>query len=196
MTSAHPTTDPKRVRLDARSAVLARNWWVVVLRGAIGILFGLMTLVLPGVTLLSLVFLFAAYLVVDGVLAIAAGLRAAQKGDRWLLLMLEGAVGLVGALAMVLMPDLAIVVLVYLIALWSVISGIVLIVAASQLHLDHGRWWLALAGAVSLAFGVSLAVYPIVGAVVLAMWIGAYAVVFGAMLLMLGFRLRACASAG
>lgn len=186
--------DAKLAVLDARSALLARNWWVVALRGAIGILFGILTLFLPGVTLLSLVLVFAAYLIVDGALAIAAGVRAAQKGERWGLLILEGVVDIVGAIAMVAMPGLAIVILVYLIALWSLVSGAFLVVAAFQLHLDHGRWLLALAGALSVAFGLLLAVFPIEGAVVLATWIGIYAIVFGAMLLALGFRLRSRAA--
>ena len=193
--STIPTATPDAGLIAARSALLARNWWVVALRGAVGILFGLLTLMLPGVTLVSLVFLFAAYLVLDGALAIAAGVRAAQKGERWGLLILEGVVDILGAAAMVAMPGLAIVVFIYLIALWSVVSGAFMIVAAFQLHLDHGRWLLVLAGAVSVLFGVLLAVYPITGAVVLATWIGAYAIVFGAMLLVLGFRLRSRAAA-
>ena len=193
--STIPTATPDAGLIAARSALLARNWWVVALRGAVGILFGLLTLMLPGVTLVSLVFLFAAYLVLDGALAIAAGVRAAQKGERWGLLILEGVVDILGAAAMVAMPGLAIVVFIYLIALWSVVSGAFMIVAAFQLHLDHGRWLLVLAGAVSVLFGILLAVYPITGAVVLATWIGAYAIVFGAMLLVLGFRLRSRAAA-
>lgn len=193
--STIPTATPDAGLIAARSALLARNWWVVALRGAVGILFGLLTLMLPGVTLVSLVFLFAAYLVLDGALAIAAGVRAAQKGERWGLLILEGVVDILGAAAMVAMPGLAIVVFIYLIALWSIVSGAFMIVAAFQLHLDHGRWLLVLAGAVSVLFGVLLAVYPITGAVVLATWIGAYAIVFGAMLLVLGFRLRSRAAA-
>ena len=193
--STIPTATPDAGLIAARSALLARNWWVVALRGAVGILFGLLTLMLPGVTLVSLVFLFAAYLVLDGALAIAAGVRAAQKGERWGLLILEGVVDILGAAAMVAMPGLAIVVFIYLIALWSVVSGAFMIVAAFQLHLDHGRWLLVLAVAVSVLFGILLAVYPITGAVVLATWIGAYAIVFGAMLLVLGFRLRSRAAA-
>lgn len=187
--------DPKLERLNARNAVLARNWWVVALRGGVGILFGFLALMLPGVTLVSLVFLFAAYLLVDGALAVAAGMRAARQGERWGLLILEGAVDILGAAAMVAMPGLAIIVFIYLTAIWSVVSGLFMIVAAFQLHLDHGRWLLVLAGAASVIFGLLLAISPISGAVVLAIWIGCYAIVFGAMLVGLAFRLRARADA-
>ena len=190
MATAVPSAVSKQEQLNARSALLARNWWVVALRGAVGILFGILTLMLPGVTLVSLVILFAAYLLVDGALAVAAGVRAARQGERWGLFILEGIVDILGAAAMVAMPGLAIIVFIYLTAAWSVISGIFMIVAAFQLHLDHGRWLLVLAGAVSVIFGILLSVYPIAGAVVMAIWIGAYAIVFGAMLLVLGFRLR------
>lgn len=176
--------------LSERSALLARNWWVVSLRGAVGILFGILTLALPGVTLVSLVIVFAAYLLLDGALAIAAGIRSARAGGRWGLFILEGVVDILGAATMVAMPGLAIVVFIYLTAAWSIITGLFMIVAAFQLHLDHGRWWLVIGGAISVIFGLLLAVYPISGAVVLAIWIGAYAIIFGATLLVLGFQLR------
>lgn len=194
--TTRPTTPDANLSLaDTRSALLARNWWVVALRGAVGILFGILTLMLPGVTLLTLILLFASYLVLDGVLAIAAGVRAARAGERWGLLILQGVVDFLGAAAMVAMPGLAIMVFVYMIAFWSIVSGAFMIVAAFQLHLDHGRWLMVIAGAVSILFGVLLAISPITGAVVLAMWIGAYAIAFGIMLLILGFRLRGRAPA-
>ncbi|TDR94656.1 HdeD family acid-resistance protein [Enterovirga rhinocerotis] len=186
--TASPDTDGSI--LGQRSALLARNWWVVALRGAFGILFGVLTLLLPGVTLVSLVYVFAAYLLIDGALAIAAAVRAARAGERWGLLILEGIVDLVGAAAMVAIPGLAIVFFIYLVAGWSIVSGVFEVVAAFQLHLDHGRWWLVLAGIVSIAFGLLIAIAPIAGAIVLAVWIGAYAIVFGTMLLVLGFRLK------
>ena len=172
------------------SALLARNWWVVALRGALGILFGIVALALPGVTLVSLVLVFAAYLLLDGALAIAAAIRSAREGGRWGLLILEGVVDIVGAAAMVAMPGLAIVIFIYLTAGWSIVTGLFEIAAAFQLHLDHGRWWLVLGGVASVIFGLLLAVYPISGAVVLAIWIGCYAIVFGAFLLILSFQLR------
>jgi uncharacterized membrane protein HdeD (DUF308 family) len=188
-------TDPASVpntgtRLDLRSSQLARNWWIVALRGGLGVLFGILTLMLPGVTLLTLVLVFAAYLLVDGVLGIVAGVRAAQAGQRWGLLIVEGIVSILGAIAAMALPDLAIVFFLYLVAFLSILSGAFLVVAAFQLHLDHGRWLLAAAGVISLIFGIMLALYPITGAVVLALWLGVYAIAFGAALLVLGLRLR------
>ena len=177
-------------RRDALSAVLARNWWVVGLRGVFAILFGALTLAMPILSLATLVYLFAAYLLVDGVFAIGAAIRAAQTHERWGLLILEGVVDILAAAAALASPGLAIVFVVYLVAAWSIVSGAFMVIAAFQLHLDHGRWWLVVAGIVSVLFGLLLAVSPIAGAVVLATWIAIYALVFGAMLMVLAFRLR------
>ena len=186
-----PDPDLSMRRSEARNAMLARNWGLIALRGVLAILFGIGTFLVPGLTLITLVYLFAAYLIIDGVFAIGAGIRAAQQHGRWGLLILEGIVDILAALAAIFSPGLAIVVFVYLIAAWSLVSGVLLTVAAFQLHLDHGRWWMALAGIASVVFGIVLAVAPIEGAVVLAYWLAGYAFAFGIVLVVLAFRLRA-----
>src|SRR6516165_3501244 len=103
-------------------SVLVRNWWAFVARGAIAILFGLIALFTPGVTMLSLVFVFAAYAVMDGVFAITAAVRAAGHGERWGLLALEGAVDILAAIAAVMMPGLTVVVFVLLVAAWALLT--------------------------------------------------------------------------
>ena len=185
-----PSATPTGSRVQAMSAVLARNWWAIALRGAFAIVFGIITFTLPIVSLASLVYIFAAYLLIDGVFAIVSAVRAAQKHERWGLLVLEGLVDILAAAAVMVAPGAAIVFIVYLIALRSIASGAFMAVAAFQLHLDHGRWLLALAGVVSIVFGILLAFSPIAGAVVLTIWLGAYALVFGIMLVILAFRLR------
>jgi uncharacterized membrane protein HdeD (DUF308 family) len=79
---------------------------------------------------------------------------------------------------------------VILIAVWAIISGGLMLAAAFTLKIDHGRWWLALGGIASLVFGVLLVIEPLIGAVVLTMWIGAYALVFGIFLLIVAFQLH------
>ncbi|WP_375462085.1 HdeD family acid-resistance protein [uncultured Enterovirga sp.] len=189
-TSLSSSSPSDASRTDARNAVLARNWWVVALRGAFAVLFGALTFAMPGLSLATLVVVFAAYLFVDGVFAIVAGIRAAQKHERWGFLILEGLVNILAAIAAMASPGAAVVFVVYLIAIWSIVSGGFMTVAAFQLHLDHGRWLLVISGVVSILFGILLAISPVTGAVVLTLWLGAYALVFGAMLIGFAFQLR------
>src|SRR5680860_488899 len=180
-----------KARGEALSEVLADSWWAVGLRGLLGILFGLICLLTPGVAVEVFVILFAAYMLVDGVFAIASGIKAARNGERWGLLILEGIVDIgAGAIAF-LWPAITTVAFVILIAVWAIISGALMLTAALGLKLDHGRWWLALGGIASVIFGIVLLVAPVVGAVVLTWWVGAYAIVFGVVLLVLAFQLHA-----
>ncbi len=175
----------------AMSVVLAQNWWAIAIRGVLGIIFGLIALLLPGVTMLSLVLVFAAYALVDGVLTIVASIYAARGHQRWGLLILEGIVNIVTAGIAVLWPGITVVAFVLLVAAWALISGGLMLGAAFRLDIDHGRWWFALGGIVSILYGGLLIVAPLVGALVLTWWLGAYALVFGITLIVLAFRLRA-----
>jgi uncharacterized membrane protein HdeD (DUF308 family) len=176
---------------DAMSAVLARNWWVLAIRGLLGIAVGVTALVLPGATMLALVLLFAAYMFVDGVFAIVAAVRAARAHERWGLLALEGVADMVAGVIAVVWPGITVLAFVLLVAAWAIVSGSLVLIAAFRLNLEHGRWWLLLAGAASVVYGVLLVVAPMIGALVLTWWFGAYALVFGVALLVLAFRLKA-----
>jgi len=172
-------------------SILVRNWWAFVARGVLAVLFGLIALFLPGVTMLSLVLVFAAYTLADGVLAIIAAVREAKEGERWSFLAFEGVVNILIGAAAAAFPAITVVVFVALVAAWALITGALMLAAAFELAADHGRWWLALAGLASLAYGVLLVAAPLTGALVLTWWIGAYALVFGIAMLVFAFRLRA-----
>jgi uncharacterized membrane protein HdeD (DUF308 family) len=178
------------MRVAVMSAALARNWWAVVLRGVFAIIFGLIALALPGLTIASLVLLFAVYMLVDGVFAIISAVRAAAHHERWGFLILEGVLDILAGLAALLLPAVTVLFFVILLAVWAIISGISMTLAGFRLHGSHGRWLLVLSGLVSVIWGVLLFLWPIAGAVVLTWWLGAYALVFGVMLIVLGFRLR------
>jgi uncharacterized membrane protein HdeD (DUF308 family) len=182
------TTDP--ARCDAMSEVLAQRWWAVGLRGILGIIFGLICLLTPGIALGAFVIVFAAYMFVDGVFAIISGIHAARSGESWGLLILEGVVDLAAGVVAILWPALTLVALVWIVAIWAIVSGALMLAAAFSLNLDYGRWWLALGGIASIIFGILLIIEPFIGAVVLTLWIGAYAVMFGVFLLMLAFQLN------
>ena len=177
-------------RLDAMSAALARNWWLVALRGGVAILFGILAFVAPGAFVLSLVLFFAAYTLTDGIFAILGAVRAAQHHERWGFLLLEGIVDIVVAVAAVLVPGAAVWAFVLLLAAWALVTGGLMIAAAFRLHLHYGRWWLILGGVVSILFGIALMIEPGMSALVLTWWVGSYSFAFGILLLILAFKLR------
>lgn len=187
MSTTDAAADP---RIEGMNAVLAENWWVLALRGVLAILFGLIALFMPGVTMLSLVIVFAAYSLVDGILGIVAAARGALRHERWAYLLLNGIVSIAVAAVAFLWPGITIIAFVLLLAAWALVTGVAMLVSAFRLKLTHGRWWLVAGGIISLVYGVLLVIAPVIGAVVLTWWIGAYAIVLGAMLLVLAFRLR------
>lgn len=177
--------------LDPRSAMLARNWWAIALRGVLGILFGVAALLMPVAVVLTLAWAFAFYLLLDGVFAVVAAVWAAQHHERWGTLLAEGLLNVIVAALVWLFPFGAVLGFVLLVAAWALISGGLMLGSAFILHPTHGRFWLALGGVVSMLCGVVLAVAPLAGALVLTWWLGIYAILFGISLLVLSVRLRA-----
>lgn len=170
---------------------LAKNWWSLVIRGIFGILVGVITFVWPGLSLAALVFLFASYALVDGVVSLSGAVYAAQSHERWGALLIEGILGILAALITVFWPAITALTLVFVIAGWAIATGIAEIAAAVRLRkYISSEWLLALGGVASIIFGVLVALVPIAGALVIALWFGAYAFVFGIVLMVLGFRLR------
>jgi uncharacterized membrane protein HdeD (DUF308 family) len=170
---------------------LARNWWSLVIRGFLGIAVGILAFLWPGITLLALVFLFAGYALVDGVVSLTGAMHAVAAHERWGALLLEGIFGIAVAVITALWPGITALSLVFVIAAWAIITGIAEIAAAIRLRRHvSGEWLLVLGGIASVIFGVLIAVVPLAGALVIAWWFGAYALVFGTILVVLGFRLR------
>ena len=172
--------------------VLSRNWWLVALRGLAAIVFGVLAFVWPAITLWALVLLFGAYMLVDGIFAIVAAVRAAGREARWWLLLIEGVLGVLAGLVAAFWPGLTALALLYFIAAWAIVSGILEIAGAIRLRREiEGEWALGLSGALSLLFGVLLVVIPApAGLLSLVGLLGAYARAFGVLLLVLAFRLR------
>ncbi len=172
-------------------AVLTRNWWALALRGLFAILFGLAAFAMPGITLAVVILLFGAYAIVDGTFAIVAGLRAAERHERWWALLLEGIVDIAAGVVAFAWPALTALLLLYLVSVWAVVTGLLEIAAAIRLRQTiKGEWLLAINGVVSVLLGVFLVVVPGGGILVLIYWIGGYAIFFGVLLLGLAFRLR------
>lgn len=170
---------------------LAGNWWALALRGALAILFGLIALLLPGVTLTTLMLLFAAYMLLGGVLAIIAGLRTAERHGRSMPLFFEGALNILVAVLAAVWPDQTIVAIIYIVGAWALLSGGFLVVAAMRLRTNApGEWLLGLLGLLAILFGVILFAWPGAAAVAFSWWIGIFALLFGATLVTLALRLK------
>ncbi|SDR63499.1 Uncharacterized membrane protein HdeD, DUF308 family [Rhizobiales bacterium GAS113] len=175
------------------SAGLARNWWAVGLRGVLAVLFGVAVLVLPPSTLASLVVMFGAYLAADGLFAILAATWAAQRDERWFLLIYEGAINIAVAGGVLAWQAVAIVPFFQLASVWAVVTGAMLLAAAHRLALSHGRGLLIAAGAVSAIWGLLVAAAgpsPDSTPSTPSLWLVAYAIFFGVTLLALGALLR------
>jgi uncharacterized membrane protein HdeD (DUF308 family) len=167
---------------------LARNWWALALRGLVAVLFGLLTFLIPGITLVTLVLLFGAYALADGVFNVIAFFRVASH--HWALL-IEGVVGIIAGILTFVWPAITALVLLYLIAFWAIFTGLFEIIAGIRLRKAIASEWLLLVmGVLSLLFGVFILFAPGAGALAIVLWIGAYALVFGITMLVLAFRLR------
>jgi uncharacterized membrane protein HdeD (DUF308 family) len=168
------------------------RWWVLLLRGAAAIVFGVLTLIAPLASLFALVILFGAYALVDGALYLTLALRGAKHDERWGSFVVAGVASLAAGVITFSRPGVSAVALLFLIAGWAVVTGVAAITAAVRLRrYIQGEWLLALSGLLSLAFGVLIAIFPRTGALVLASWIGAYAIVSGGVLAALALRLYA-----
>jgi uncharacterized membrane protein HdeD (DUF308 family) len=156
------------------------------------ILLGILAFAWPGITLFVLVLFFGAYMLVDGIFAIVAAVRAAGEEDRWWLLLIEGILGVLAGLVAFFWPGLTALALLYFIAAWAIVTGIMEIVAAVRLRQEiEGEWALGLSGLLSVIFGVLLVVLPAPAGLLSLVWlIGAYAVATGVLLLILAFRVR------
>jgi uncharacterized membrane protein HdeD (DUF308 family) len=165
---------------------ITNNWWVLALRGIAGVLFGIAAFLWTGITLVALIALFAAFLFVNGVLAVFAGAR----GRSWLTVA-EGVVAIVAGLITVLLPPVTALALALLIAAWAIITGITQIAAAVRLRsFISNEWLLAGGGILSIVFGVLIVFFPGAGLVAITWVIGAYAFVWGVILFALALRLR------
>jgi uncharacterized membrane protein HdeD (DUF308 family) len=169
---------------------LARNWWLLLLRGIAAIIFGVLAFAWPGVTLLTLILFYGAFALVDGVLAIIAAITGGAPGPRWWLVIV-GLLGIAAGLLTFLMPGLSALVLLFFIAGWAIATGVFQIIGAIQLRKEiDNEWLLILGGIISVLFGIGVMLAPGAGALALIWVIGTYAVIIGVLLVALAFRLK------
>ena len=175
----------------------ARFWWVVVIRGIIGVLFGLLAFIYPAATLAVLVAFFGAYALLDGIFAIVSAFRAAREHVRLWPFVLEGIVGILAGIGAFVAPLVTAVALETLVAVWAFVTGIFELVAAFRLRrVIANEWVLAFTGALSILAGIALLIWPVAGLGAIVLVIGAYALAFGILLIGLGLRIRAWGAGG
>jgi uncharacterized membrane protein HdeD (DUF308 family) len=171
---------------------LASRWGWVVFRGVVAVLFGLLALARPGITWLSLILLFGVYAFVEGVANVISAARGGRAGEpRWGMLLVEGLLSIAVAALALMWPATTALAFVWVIGAWAIVTGVLEIVAAIRLRkmIEH-EWAMGLAGALSIAFGFLALFRPMAGALALVWWLGAYAIVFGILLVVVGFHLR------
>jgi uncharacterized membrane protein HdeD (DUF308 family) len=172
--------------------LLAKNWWLVEIRGVAAIAFGVLAFLWPGITLLVLVTLFAAYMLIDGV-ALLVSLRRAEPataGHR-LAVGLMGILGVAVGIATIFWPGITALALLYLVAFWAITLGLTQVIAAIRLRREiSGELWFVIGGLLTVVFGVFILLFPGTGLLSLVWIVGAWAIVFGITNLVLAWRLR------
>lgn len=170
---------------------LSRNWWVLLIRGVLAVIFGILALTNPAVTLAVLVMFFGAYYLVDGIFSIITSLTAPRGYRGWVWLLIGGIAGVIIGLLTFFMPGVTAVVLLYYVIAWLIVTGVMQVIAGIRLRKEiSGELFLIMGGILTVLFALYLLVNPSVGALAVIWLIGAFAIAFGAMLIIAAFRLR------
>lgn len=166
---------------------IVKKWWSFLLRGIIALAFGVLALVWPTKTTIVLVILFGIFALVDGVFDVIQSIVLATKKERWGWVLVKGLVGLLIGILVLARPDIALGVLVILIAVWAIASGFIEIAAALDMPPESGRGIVGIVGALSLVIGILLLIAPFTGALAIMIVIGIYAVIAGIVLIVISF---------
>lgn len=168
--------------------LLSRRWHLVVLRGVVAVLFGIVAIAWPEITVLSLAMLWGVYMLLDGVTSIVMGMGSGT--DRMYMIVL-GVLGIASGVVALVWPQITVIVLLVVIAVWAIVAGVMQISAAVRLRkVIRNEWFLAISGVVTLILGLLLIVQPAEGAIALLVAIATFAIAWGVVLIVLGFRLR------
>jgi len=172
--------------------IVTRHWWLWALRGVLAILFGIAVFVWPAVGLRVLVALFGAFALVDGVFALVGAVQINQWNPLTWAMLIEGLIGIAAGVVTFVWPGITAVALLFIIAFWAILTGILELVATFRFRSELGTdaWLVGLGGLASVVFGVLLVARPGVGALAVIWLIGIYAVIFGVAMIVFGFRLR------
>lgn len=173
---------------------LAKNWWLLLLRGLLAVAFGILLFTRPTISVAILITFFGAYSLVDGVFSAYSAVSQRRQREHWVLMLVGGLCGIAIGLITFYSPGITAMVLLFYIAIWSIITGVVQIIMAVKLRDEiKGEFWLGLAGLVSVLFGIFLIYNPGAG-ILSVLWIlAAYAVLFGFLMIALSLRVKGLA---
>src|SRR5262245_10344595 len=182
--------------LSSVHEMLKRGWMSLLLRGILAVIFGIMALAWPGLTVASLVIVFAAFALVEGVFAVSAAIAARKEFDDWWVLLLEGLLAIAFGVITFEHPGITALVLLLYISAWAILSGILRIALAIKLRKEmQGEWLLILAGVAAVLFGLAVMARPEAGAIALAWMIGTFALIEGFALIAFSFQVKRVAGA-
>jgi uncharacterized membrane protein HdeD (DUF308 family) len=175
----------------AMGTLWAHDWWVVLLRGIVAVLFGLLAFFLPSITLIVLVLLFGIFAIVDGILSFERAFSASSRNESWIWPTIVGVLGIAAGVAAFIWPGITALVLLYIIAVWALLTGIVEIIGTIRMRREISDEWLfVLGGVLSVLFGLLVFARPGVGAIAVVWLIGFYAIVLGIQRIAVAFRMR------
>ena len=171
--------------------ILSRAWWITLLRGVLWIAFGVVIFTDPGVSLATLILLFGAFALADGIAMVITAIGGRGENESWFVWLLAGLASIGVGVLTFYNPGITALTLQLFIAMWAVAIGLLKIVAAIRLRKEiQGEFWLISAGLLSVACGVMLVARPVAGALAVLWIIGGYAIAFGVTLAALAFRVR------
>ncbi len=172
-------------------SLLARSWWALALRGVAAVVFGLLAVIIPGFTLVALIYAFAIYAIVDGAGSLVLAIRGVAHNERWAALMTHGLIGVAAGVAAFFFPALAALAFVYLVAAWALFAGLLTVIGAWQLRSEvKNEWLFMIAGALQMLAGFVFLFLPSAASVAIVWTLGLYAILYGVVLVALGLRLR------
>jgi uncharacterized membrane protein HdeD (DUF308 family) len=175
-----------------------KNWGWTIARGVAAIIFGLLALLMPGATWVVLMSFFAVYALFDGVGSLIEAFSKESPQQRpWWQLALRGLLGVAVAILWFAWPGRASQTFLYVLGTWAIVTGVLEIASAIRLRriIEH-EWRLAFAGLLAIGFGVIAWTRPLAGALAIVWWVGTYAIIFGGLMVALGFRMRRLGGGG
>lgn len=171
---------------------LARHWWAILIRGVVAIIFAILAIFATGFTLNLLLIFLGVYFILDGLFSLVGALLIAKNHDDWGVLLLEGIISLIAGVFIFAWPAFSLIIALYLIAFWSIITGIFeLLASISASWAVPGKIFLGITGVLSIILGIFIFIYPEFSVAAIIWLMGIYALVIGLSLIFFGLRLRA-----